>query len=90
MTQFDPSNHQWRQIQSALLDQKAEINRAIREYPLPITACDEQFNLLLEKRSAITRELGRFNRLCGERTNEMIDQAALDEFIQSSLFLTEP
>lgn len=77
----------WEQVRSLLDDQKAQINQAIREYPLPITACDDQFNYLLEKRSKITQELGRFNRLYDGYASVAKGTKELEDFIEASDFI---
>lgn len=78
---------EWALIQEQLLVQKAQINQSIREYPLPITACDDQFNYLLEKRSTVTQEIGQLNRLVEIDGGEKELRLALDEFVGSSQFL---
>ena len=40
-------------------DELANIQERIRNYPQPITACDEQFNWLLDERARVTAELAR-------------------------------
>lgn len=40
-----------------LLAERAQIVAEIRAYPLPIPACDAQFNWLLERRAQIERAL---------------------------------
>lgn len=48
----------WRQIQRHLQDEKVRLFQEIRSYPPPITACDAQFNGLLEERATVLRILG--------------------------------
>ena len=45
------------EIRSLLEQQRVRIQEEIANYPPPITACDAQFNHLLEQRSRIAREL---------------------------------
>ena len=52
----------WRSIQDHLEARQARIVEAIRDYPPPITACDAQFDHLLEQRGGISRELKRLER----------------------------
>ena len=47
----------WSEIRSLLEQQRFRIQEEIANYPPPITACDAQFNHLLEQRSRIAREL---------------------------------
>ena len=45
------------EIRNLLEQQRVRIQEEIANYPPPITACDAQFNHLLEQRSQIAREL---------------------------------
>ena len=45
------------EIRNQLEQQRVRIQEEIANYPPPITACDAQFNHLLEQRSRIAREL---------------------------------
>ena len=45
------------EIRNLLEQQRVRIQEEIANYPPPITACDAQFNHLLEQRSRIAREL---------------------------------
>ena len=56
----------WREIGAALEDERHKVSDEIGSYPAPITACDEQFNYLLEKRDRIFRELARVRQAAGE------------------------
>ena len=47
----------WSETRSLLEQQRVWIQEEIANYPPPITACDAQFNHLLEQRSRIAREL---------------------------------
>ena len=49
----------WRRVRDHLEDMKAPIDVEIRNYPPPIADCDAQFNYLIERRTEISRELGR-------------------------------
>ena len=53
----------------ALERERDAIFERIRNYPSPITACDEQFNYLLEERDRIGRELARARQAEGERSD---------------------
>lgn len=50
-------------IRKHLDDERHRINEEIRNYPAPITACDAQFNYLLEQQKEIVQELGRWKEL---------------------------
>ena len=53
----------------ALERERDRIFERIRSYPSPVTACDEQFDSLLEERDRIARELTRV-RETREEENE--------------------
>lgn len=74
------------EIRKALVARKEEIKQAIREYPRPITACDDQFNLLLEQRATITREIVRFDREMAQIRLAADGRKALEAFVAGSLF----
>ena len=56
-----------------LEQERARINREIRDYPAPIPACDEQFNHLLEERTRVAVELGRL----GSNVTSRVEAVAL-------------
>ena len=60
-----------------------EWEHEIGVYPAPITACDAQFNHLLERRRAIGRELRRLNDLSDA---EVIDES---QFVEACEYLSE-
>ena len=45
--------------------EKRRFYEEIRNYPTPITACDQQFNYLLEQQARVTAELSRVRSPCG-------------------------
>lgn len=49
------------EVRHHLLEQRERIVAAISAYPVPITACDAQFNHLLEQRTLISAELARLD-----------------------------
>jgi hypothetical protein len=51
----------WAGIRSALLERRQRLAEEIGRYPRPITACDVQFNRLLEERAQVSAELDRFD-----------------------------
>lgn len=53
-------------IRRHLEDERRRINEEIRNYPTPITACDAQFNYLLEQQKEIVQELGGWKELGGD------------------------
>lgn len=83
------SHTDWQQIRQQLEEKRNEIVAKIRNYPPPITACDAQFNHLLEQRTAIRQELRRADTIQQQRVTSDDAQARLAEFIKSSQFLEE-
>jgi|GEM_PF-2046622 len=61
----------------------------IRSYPSPIAGCDAQFNHLLEQRTAIVAELQRLAKLAEMRLDARRYAQALDDFLESCMFLDE-
>lgn len=51
----------WARLRAHLVTSRSAIQDEIRNYPTPITACDEQFNYLLEKRDHLIDELNRID-----------------------------
>ena len=66
----------WKEIKVHLETEKNRVVEAIRNYPPPITACDEQFDQLLEDREAISRELARL-REAHEASQSVADPSAV-------------
>lgn len=82
----------WHSIRSHLEARQTWIVGAIRDYPPPITACDAQFDHLLEQRGGISRELKRLERARqeGDATENgaaNVTGNAIAAFIASSPFL---
>lgn len=74
----------WSDIAECLEGQKARIYEEIRNYPTPITACDQQFNYLLEEQAKVAGELARMRRAIAEASTRGDAIDAIDAFIQSS------
>lgn len=55
-TQIDEA---WTELQNLLEQERVRVQEEIASYPPPITACDAQFNHLLEQRTRISRALTR-------------------------------
>jgi len=69
---------QWQALRLGLEALSERVAEEIRAYPRPITACDAQFNHLLELRRLLPYELDRLDAAARGRT------ASLAEFIASS------
>ncbi len=55
----DASQRAWHEIRERLEQHKSRINVELRNYPPPITACDQQFNYLLEQRASVESEISQ-------------------------------
>jgi len=68
----------WAELRRQLQSLARRIGEEIRTYPPPITACDAQFNHLLELRRLLPQELERLDAAAGDPA------ARVEEFIRSS------
>jgi transposase len=71
-------------IRAHLQTVRARIFEQVRSYPPPITACDAQFNHLLEERERIAAELRRLDALIGAAPAGGVPAAALAAFVRTS------
>lgn len=62
MTTAEP-RHPWDELRAHLVERDRELKARIHNYPAPITACDAQFNYLLEQRDLIRSELRRLDQV---------------------------
>ncbi len=74
----------WNQIRVVLEQERDRIYKEIRSYPPPITACDEQFNYLLEQRAQVSRELARMDEAARTPLSLLACRKFLDELVASS------
>jgi hypothetical protein len=74
-------------IRDHLESERQRINKEIKNYPTPITACDAQFNYLLEEQKRIPQELDRLNVLSKESLTRTDQLKCLDDFIGSSNYI---
>jgi uncharacterized coiled-coil DUF342 family protein len=79
----------WNSIRTDLENERRRIQKEISTYPPPITACDQQFNHLLEERSRISHELTRLHEAFEEGQKSGEDMKFLDEFVRSSRYLDD-
>jgi hypothetical protein len=77
----------WDDVLKCLRAEKKRVCDAIRHYPTPITACDQQFDYLLEQQATISGELARALAAIAETDHCNDPLAALDEFVESSTFI---
>jgi hypothetical protein len=69
---------EWDGLRQRLEALAASVAAEIRAYPQPITACDAQFNHLLELRRLVPQELQRLEAAAGDPA------ITLEDFIASS------
>lgn len=74
----------WVEIASCLESQKRKVYDEIGKYPTPITACDQQFNYLLEQQARISEELSRMRTAIAEIGTHDDPVVLVDDFVQSS------
>jgi hypothetical protein len=74
----------WETIRAHLEGMRNPINEEIRKYPLPIPACDLQYNHLLEERDRISRELMRLKAMSSKGLAGRDLGMAVEAFIDSS------
>ena len=74
----------WSSIQTQLENEKRRVQQEISAYPSPITACDQQFNYLLEQRSRLSQELTRLHEAFEEAQERGESVKSLEQFVRSS------
>ncbi len=74
----------WADVLNCLQTEKKRLYDEIRHYPTPITACDQQFNYLLEQQACISGELTRLHKAIAETDSPEDPLAAVGEFVESS------
>ena len=84
----DRADGGWRTLKARLEEVKRGIVEQIANYPPPITACDAQFNYLLEERDKVSEELRGLEELRGEfGRGEDGSAAKLEAFVSASAFI---
>ena len=79
----------WNRMREHLQNKKSHIVAEIRNYPTPIAGCDQQFNYLLEQRTALANECARLQKAAGESLTAEDPIRSLHEFIQTSTCLDD-
>lgn len=69
---------EWNSLRRRLEALAGEVAAEIRTYPFPITACDAQFNHLLELRRLLPQELQRLETLAAD------PGSSVDDFLRTS------
>ncbi len=80
----------WTEISACLEARKQGLYEEIRAYPAPITACDQQFNYLLEQQARLFDELGRTREALKEIRPEQNPLGELAAFLDSSTSIDNP
>jgi chorismate mutase len=79
----------WSRINEHLEREQRRISAEIHGYPTPITACDVQFNHLLEERASIAQELARLRDVSESSYRGGGSMELLAQFARSSRHLDE-
>jgi D-alanyl-D-alanine dipeptidase len=79
----------WSRLRDHLESERQRIQREIGRYPRPVTACDAQFNYLLEQRSLLGQETLRLEKALTDPAAGSVPMRALHEFIETSACLDE-
>jgi len=66
---------------------KTRITNEIRSYPMPIPACDAQYNFLLEERGRINRELQQLQAWSGDPRFSTTPPETLRAFIDACSYI---
>ena len=74
----------WAELENHLKNARRSVFEQIRNYPPPITACDQQFNYLLEESDRLSGELSRLATVRRDYATGETDIEALVEFINAS------
>ncbi len=88
-TKLDLAESIWKKISAQLESEKNRIYEAIKNYPPPITACDEQFDYLLEQRETIFQELARVQEISDASLREEDPARLIEEFIRTSSYVDD-
>ena len=74
-------------IRSHIEAHKTRITNEIRSYPMPIPACDAQYNFLLEERGRINREMKQLQALSNDPGDPSGPHGTLRAFIETSAYI---
>ena len=87
-TRTAPADAAWTRIRALLKSKWDRVQEQIRQYPMPIPACDADFNFLLAERERLSEELNRLDRA---REHAAPDDAAgaIENFLRTSRLLSD-
>jgi len=77
----------WTQIAQFLESRKHQIDEEIKHYPPPITACDRQFDYLLEQRRTVSLEIEQLQALRDDNPAQPEAGTIIDRFLDASMAL---
>jgi len=80
----DLLDNAWAKIRAHLERQRDLNYEQIKNYPMPIPGCDQQYNYLLEQRTSISRELTRLHDAINADRHAADRVELITDFIQSS------
>ncbi len=86
---IDLANSLRSEIASCLERHRQRIFEEIKNYPTPITACDQQFNYLLEVQANVSGELRRLRGIFDELPKGGNAIGLIEEFVRSSSCLDD-
>ena len=72
------------EVRQHLEDARLRLHEEISGYPRPITACDAQFNYLLEKRTRLGSELGMLEELTSKLRHGDVDVSVIEAYVAAS------
>jgi len=82
-----PVNSAWAMIHQHLQEEIRRVHDEIRNYPVPIPACDAQFNYLLEEREELSSELARVREFMNKDADGEDARNSIDAFLNFSNYL---
>lgn len=83
MSDDDLIQSAWQDVAGCLDLEKKRLYEELRNYPTPITACDQQFNYLLERQANIAGELRRMQEAGNETAGQGEAVEQIKEFVRS-------
>ncbi len=84
-----PVKSVWKMIHQHLDKEMRRVQDEIRSYPAPISACDAQFNYLLEERETLSSELARVQEFMNKDTDSEDARSSIDAFLNFSTYLSD-
>jgi hypothetical protein len=86
---IEVANSVWTQIADCLENRKSRVYEEIKNYPTPITACDQQFDHLLDQLAKICGELARMRKAVSESSTRGDAMEIMHAFLESADYLDD-